>query len=163
MNKAVADGVNVLSISLGGVSSYSHDSIPIAAFGAMEPPCTSVTTLNPPSEYSEDRTSKARTTAVLPRSPLLAVVLPRSPVFDLLLLFLEDFCVAATIPFPLVFPLAVAAGEVLLCWSSLPMNIQFGEKLAIFWSTSSTQPGVLSWGEGYYNGDIKTRKTSQGV
>ncbi|XP_015955534.1 transcription factor GLABRA 3 [Arachis duranensis] len=34
---------------------------------------------------------------------------------------------------------------------------------AIFWSTSSTQPGVLSWGEGYYNGDIKTRKTSQGV
>ncbi|RYR14387.1 hypothetical protein Ahy_B04g070943 isoform B [Arachis hypogaea] len=26
---------------------------------------------------------------------------------------------------------------------------------AIFW--------VLSWGEGYYNGDIKTRKTSQGV
>lgn len=22
---------------------------------------------------------------------------------------------------------------------------------------------VLSWGEGYYNGDIKTRKTSQGV
>ncbi|XLT11778.1 hypothetical protein HN51_057468 [Arachis hypogaea] len=34
---------------------------------------------------------------------------------------------------------------------------------AIFWSTSSTQPLVLSWGEGYYNGDIKTRKTSQGV
>ncbi|MED6136407.1 hypothetical protein PIB30_055906 [Stylosanthes scabra] len=37
MDKAVADGVNVLSISLGGaVSSYSHDSISIAAFGAME-------------------------------------------------------------------------------------------------------------------------------
>ncbi|XP_061348687.1 transcription factor EGL1-like [Gastrolobium bilobum] len=34
---------------------------------------------------------------------------------------------------------------------------------AIFWSSSATQPGVLSWGEGYYNGDIKTRKTSQGV
>ncbi|RYQ91229.1 transcription factor EGL1-like [Arachis ipaensis] len=34
---------------------------------------------------------------------------------------------------------------------------------AIFCSTSFTQPGVLSWGEGYYNGDIKTRKTSQGV
>ncbi|MED6170903.1 endoglucanase 3 [Stylosanthes scabra] len=32
---------------------------------------------------------------------------------------------------------------------------------AIFWSNSPTQPGVLSWGEGYYNGDIKTRKTSQ--
>ncbi|XP_057763228.1 transcription factor EGL1-like isoform X1 [Arachis stenosperma] len=32
---------------------------------------------------------------------------------------------------------------------------------AIFWSSSPTQPGVLSWGEGYYNGDIKTRKTSQ--
>ncbi|XLR35240.1 hypothetical protein S83_063140, partial [Arachis hypogaea] len=34
---------------------------------------------------------------------------------------------------------------------------------AIFWFTSSTQPMVLSWGEGYYNGDIKTRKTGQGV
>ncbi|CAI8619439.1 unnamed protein product [Vicia faba] len=33
----------------------------------------------------------------------------------------------------------------------------------IFWSESANQPGVLSWGEGYYNGDIKTRKTSQGV
>ncbi|KAK7318227.1 hypothetical protein RJT34_02926 [Clitoria ternatea] len=33
----------------------------------------------------------------------------------------------------------------------------------IFWTDSTTQPGVLSWGEGYYNGDIKTRKTSQGV
>ncbi|MED6200070.1 hypothetical protein PIB30_081673 [Stylosanthes scabra] len=38
------------------------------------------TTVEPPSEYSEDRTSKARTTAVLPRSPVLAV-LPRNPVF----------------------------------------------------------------------------------
>lgn len=34
---------------------------------------------------------------------------------------------------------------------------------AIFWTDSTTQPGMLSWGEGYYNGDIKTRKTSQGV
>ncbi|XP_054808861.1 transcription factor EGL1-like isoform X1 [Prosopis cineraria] len=34
---------------------------------------------------------------------------------------------------------------------------------AIFWSASSCQPGVLEWGEGYYNGDIKTRKTSQAV
>ncbi|XLR07022.1 hypothetical protein S83_034960 [Arachis hypogaea] len=33
----------------------------------------------------------------------------------------------------------------------------------LFESTSSTQPEVLSWGEGYYSGDIKTRKTSQGV
>ncbi|MED6128999.1 hypothetical protein PIB30_103460, partial [Stylosanthes scabra] len=41
-------------------------------------PCTHC--LQPPSEYSEDRTSKARTTAVLPRRPVLAV-LPRSPVF----------------------------------------------------------------------------------
>ncbi|GFZ16464.1 basic helix-loop-helix (bHLH) DNA-binding superfamily protein [Actinidia rufa] len=32
---------------------------------------------------------------------------------------------------------------------------------AIFWSISSTQPGVLEWGDGYYNGDIKTRKTVQ--
>ncbi|OIW09872.1 hypothetical protein TanjilG_24527 [Lupinus angustifolius] len=34
---------------------------------------------------------------------------------------------------------------------------------AIFWSGSATKPGVLSWGEGYYNGDIKTRKANQGV
>ncbi|XP_057510713.1 transcription factor GLABRA 3-like [Actinidia eriantha] len=34
---------------------------------------------------------------------------------------------------------------------------------AIFWSISSTQPGVLEWGDGYYNGDIKTRKTVQAV
>ncbi|CAA3026990.1 myc-like anthocyanin regulatory [Olea europaea subsp. europaea] len=32
---------------------------------------------------------------------------------------------------------------------------------AIFWSISSKQPGVLKWGDGYYNGDIKTRKTVQ--
>ncbi|CAN1778088.1 Transcription factor GLABRA 3 [Linum perenne] len=32
---------------------------------------------------------------------------------------------------------------------------------AIFWSISAEQPGVLSWGDGYYNGDIKTRKTVQ--
>uniref|UniRef100_A0A5B6YR84 Subtilisin-like protease SBT1.3 n=1 Tax=Davidia involucrata TaxID=16924 RepID=A0A5B6YR84_DAVIN len=37
VDRAVADGVNVLSISLGGgVSSYDHDSLSIAAFGAME-------------------------------------------------------------------------------------------------------------------------------
>ncbi|CAL5360090.1 unnamed protein product [Camellia sinensis] len=34
---------------------------------------------------------------------------------------------------------------------------------AIFWSISSRQPGVLEWGDGYYNGDIKTRKTVQAV
>ncbi|KAK2984539.1 hypothetical protein RJ640_018917 [Escallonia rubra] len=34
---------------------------------------------------------------------------------------------------------------------------------AIFWSISSRQPGVLEWGDGYYNGDIKTRKTTQAV
>ncbi|KAF1874021.1 hypothetical protein Lal_00041462 [Lupinus albus] len=33
---------------------------------------------------------------------------------------------------------------------------------AIFWSGSDTNPRVLSWGDGYYNGDIKTRKTNQG-
>ncbi|KAK8688172.1 hypothetical protein V6N13_086949 [Hibiscus sabdariffa] len=32
---------------------------------------------------------------------------------------------------------------------------------AIFWSLSTTQQGVLQWGDGYYNGDIKTRKTVQ--
>ncbi|KAJ0466163.1 putative cucumisin [Helianthus annuus] len=37
VDKAVADGVNVMSISLGGgVSSYNRDSLSIAAFGAME-------------------------------------------------------------------------------------------------------------------------------
>ncbi|KAG6753445.1 hypothetical protein POTOM_043513 [Populus tomentosa] len=37
VDKAVADGVNVLSISLGGgVSSYYRDSLSIAAFGSME-------------------------------------------------------------------------------------------------------------------------------
>ncbi|XP_021905999.1 transcription factor EGL1-like [Carica papaya] len=34
---------------------------------------------------------------------------------------------------------------------------------AIFWSISARQPGVLEWGDGYYNGDIKTRKTIQAV
>ncbi|KAI3710825.1 hypothetical protein L2E82_40619 [Cichorium intybus] len=32
---------------------------------------------------------------------------------------------------------------------------------AIFWSISTTEPGVLTWCDGYYNGDIKTRKTVQ--
>ncbi|CAH9144318.1 unnamed protein product [Cuscuta epithymum] len=32
---------------------------------------------------------------------------------------------------------------------------------AIFWTVSSSRPGVLEWGDGYYNGDIKTRKTVQ--
>ncbi|KAJ4746685.1 basic helix-loop-helix (bHLH) DNA-binding superfamily protein [Rhynchospora pubera] len=32
---------------------------------------------------------------------------------------------------------------------------------AIFWSISTTQPEVLVWSAGYYNGDIKTRKTTQ--
>ncbi|KAK2980935.1 hypothetical protein RJ640_022914 [Escallonia rubra] len=37
VDRAVTDGVNVLSISLGGgVSSYNRDSLSIAAFGAME-------------------------------------------------------------------------------------------------------------------------------
>ncbi|XP_042506349.1 subtilisin-like protease SBT1.3 [Macadamia integrifolia] len=37
IDRAVADGVNVLSISLGGgVSSYYRDSLSVAAFGAME-------------------------------------------------------------------------------------------------------------------------------
>ncbi|KMZ71424.1 Subtilisin-like serine protease [Zostera marina] len=37
VDQAVADGVNVLSISLGGgVSSYARDSLSVAAFGAME-------------------------------------------------------------------------------------------------------------------------------
>lgn len=37
VDRAVADGVNVLSISLGGgISSYNRDSLSVAAFGAME-------------------------------------------------------------------------------------------------------------------------------
>nr|QTO65828.1 GLABRA3-like protein [Asarum europaeum] len=32
---------------------------------------------------------------------------------------------------------------------------------AIFWSISTRQQGVLEWSDGYYNGDIKTRKTVQ--
>ncbi|CAA7053893.1 unnamed protein product [Microthlaspi erraticum] len=38
-------------------------------------------------------------------------------------------------------------------------NIQWS--YGIFWSVSTSQPGVLEWGDGYYNGDIKTRKTIQ--
>ncbi|KAL8503385.1 hypothetical protein ACS0TY_022210 [Phlomoides rotata] len=34
---------------------------------------------------------------------------------------------------------------------------------AIFWTFSDKQPGVLEWGDGYYNGDIKTRKTVQAL
>ncbi|KAK6947785.1 Myc-type, basic helix-loop-helix (bHLH) domain [Dillenia turbinata] len=40
-------------------------------------------------------------------------------------------------------------------------NIQWS--YAIFWSISTTQTGVLEWGDGHYNGDIKTRKTVQSV
>ncbi|XP_068640188.1 LOW QUALITY PROTEIN: transcription factor EGL1-like [Aristolochia californica] len=32
---------------------------------------------------------------------------------------------------------------------------------AIFWSISARQQGMLEWSDGYYNGDIKTRKTFQ--
>ncbi|KAF3340246.1 transcription factor GLABRA 3 [Carex littledalei] len=38
-------------------------------------------------------------------------------------------------------------------------NIQWS--YAIFWSMSTAQPEVLVWSDGYYNGDIKTRKTTQ--
>ncbi|KAF2282592.1 hypothetical protein GH714_043221 [Hevea brasiliensis] len=34
---------------------------------------------------------------------------------------------------------------------------------AIFWSLSTWQKGVLEWVDGYYNGDIKTRKTVQAM
>ncbi|KAH7522603.1 hypothetical protein FEM48_Zijuj07G0156100 [Ziziphus jujuba var. spinosa] len=34
---------------------------------------------------------------------------------------------------------------------------------AIFWSLSKTRQGVLEWYDGYYNGDIKTRKTVQAM
>ncbi|XP_028767443.1 transcription factor GLABRA 3 isoform X2 [Neltuma alba] len=34
---------------------------------------------------------------------------------------------------------------------------------AVYWSGSPNNPGAFEWGEGYYNGDIKTRKTSQAV
>ncbi|KAF5464263.1 hypothetical protein F2P56_014353 [Juglans regia] len=34
---------------------------------------------------------------------------------------------------------------------------------AIFWSQSTTEQGVLEWADGYYNGDIKTRKTVQAM
>ncbi|GMJ15037.1 GLABRA 3, GLABROUS 3 [Hibiscus trionum] len=54
----------------------------------------------------------------------------------------------------------------------LPMNLKKQLALAvrniqwsygIFWSISASQPGVLEWGDGYYNGDIKTRKTVQSL
>nr|AGL98426.1 bHLH1 [Tulipa fosteriana] len=32
---------------------------------------------------------------------------------------------------------------------------------AIFWALSTRQQGVLAWRDGYYNGEIKTRKTTQ--
>uniref|UniRef100_A0A2P2IKI5 Basic helix-loop-helix regulatory family protein n=1 Tax=Rhizophora mucronata TaxID=61149 RepID=A0A2P2IKI5_RHIMU len=34
---------------------------------------------------------------------------------------------------------------------------------AIFWSMSTTQQGPLDWVDGYYNGDTKTRKTTNGL
>ncbi|CAD6260024.1 unnamed protein product [Miscanthus lutarioriparius] len=34
---------------------------------------------------------------------------------------------------------------------------------ALFWSISSTQPGVLTWTDGFYNGEVKTRKISNSV
>ncbi|CAA6655591.1 unnamed protein product [Spirodela intermedia] len=34
---------------------------------------------------------------------------------------------------------------------------------AIFWSASASQPGLLEWGDAYYNGDIKTRKMTQSL
>ncbi|KAK8483791.1 hypothetical protein V6N13_021583 [Hibiscus sabdariffa] len=55
---------------------------------------------------------------------------------------------------------------------SLPMNLKKQLALAvrniqwsygIFWSISASQPGVLEWEDGYYNGDIKTRKTVQSL
>lgn len=40
-------------------------------------------------------------------------------------------------------------------------NIQWS--YAIFWSISAAQLGVLEWGGGYYNGDIKTRRMTQAI
>ncbi|KAI0493718.1 hypothetical protein KFK09_023842 [Dendrobium nobile] len=34
---------------------------------------------------------------------------------------------------------------------------------AIFWSQSTNQEGLLEWNDGFYNGDIKTRKTTQPI
>nr|CAB92300.1 transcription factor [Zea mays] len=34
---------------------------------------------------------------------------------------------------------------------------------ALFWSISDTQPGVLTWTDGFYNGEVKTRKISNSV
>ncbi|KAG6483886.1 hypothetical protein ZIOFF_060672 [Zingiber officinale] len=38
---------------------------------------------------------------------------------------------------------------------------KIGWSYAIYWSISSHQPGVLAWTDGFYNGEIKTRKTTQ--
>lgn len=38
-------------------------------------------------------------------------------------------------------------------------NIQWS--YGIFWANSVRQQGVLTWSDGYYNGDIKTRRTTQ--
>ncbi|KAE8697622.1 Basic helix-loop-helix protein A [Hibiscus syriacus] len=38
-------------------------------------------------------------------------------------------------------------------------NIQWS--YGIFWFISASQPWALEWGDGYYNGDIRTRKTVQ--
>ncbi|KAL1551927.1 endoglucanase 3, variant 2 [Salvia divinorum] len=46
--------------------------------------------------------------------------------------------------------------------TQLALAVQsFQWSYAIFWSVSCVQPGMLEWCEGYYNGDIKTRKTVQ--
>ncbi|KAH0452073.1 hypothetical protein IEQ34_019372 [Dendrobium chrysotoxum] len=34
---------------------------------------------------------------------------------------------------------------------------------AIYWSRSTNQEGLLEWNDGFYNGDIKTRKTTQPI
>ncbi|XP_077241861.1 transcription factor GLABRA 3-like [Tasmannia lanceolata] len=43
--------------------------------------------------------------------------------------------------------------------SAIVRSIQWS--YAVFWSISTRQQGMLEWGAGYYNGDIKTRKTVQ--
>nr|AVD68968.1 bHLH1 [Muscari armeniacum] len=43
--------------------------------------------------------------------------------------------------------------------SATVRNIQWS--YAIFWAYPVRQQGVLAWSDGYYNGDIKTRKTTQ--
>nr|CAB3485388.1 unnamed protein product [Digitaria exilis] len=34
---------------------------------------------------------------------------------------------------------------------------------ALFWSISSSQPGILTWTDGFYNGEVKTRKIAKSV